>query len=106
MTSQYRYLDVGEIIEPGDEVFSSLLNKWSSAQEFIGFKVKNNIYRRPIKNDDWKGINPVEDWRPLYADENILKDDEWISLKNGTRGLYKITKLNQNPNHYEKIFPG
>src|SRR3990167_4860107 len=106
MTSQYRYLDAGETIEPGDEIFSFILNKWSSAEIGIGFKVKSNIYRRPIKNDDWKGINPVEGWRPLYADENILKDDKWINLKNGTRGLYEITKLNQTPNHYEKIFPG
>ena len=106
MTSQYRYLDVGEIIEPGDEVFSSLLNKWSSAQEFIGFKVKNNIYRRPIKNDDWKGINPIEDWRPLYADENILKDDEWIKLNGGFRDRYYFNSPVRTPNHYEKIFPG
>src|SRR3990167_8809739 len=94
-------------IEPGDEILSLILNKWSSAQEFIGFKVKNNIYRRPIKNDDWKGINPIEGWRPLYADENILEDDEWIGIICGARAGWGYSNSPvRTPNHYEKMFPG
>lgn len=79
----YRLLEVGEVIEKGDEFWCSSPRQWEKASSSIGAKMSQSHGPVRRKINDVKpaatGPDPGEGWRLLEVGELVQKGDEYYS---------------------------